>query len=120
MVQKAQVALTTAPLVWGLVVAGFQLGRTLLDGPLALRFRDGDGGFCRWDNGGDGLETPHVELRCESPLVTTWRLTIRHESHDPVVYDRPATEWNPLTANVIRRADHAGVAVPEQLTLIPG
>ncbi|WP_157369460.1 hypothetical protein [Zavarzinella formosa] len=117
---SASVALTTAPLVWGLLTAGLEIGRSFLNGPLALNFRDGTEGFCVWDNGGDGEQTPHVELRCESPMVTAWRLTIRRGSEAPVEYVRPATEWNPLTPNVIYRAAKADTAAPEQLTLIPG
>ncbi len=114
------VALSMAPLMWGLLVAGFEAGRGLLNGQWALDLKHVVGGYCVWDNGGDGEKTPLVELRCESPFAVTWKLTLKHGAVSEE-YTRPATEWDPLTANVVRRAGTPPAAgVADQLTVIPG
>ncbi len=117
---KGSVALSMAPLMWGLLVAGFEAGRGLLNGQWALDLKHVVGGYCVWDNGGDGETTPLVELRCESPFAVTWKLTLKHGAVSEE-YTRPATEWDPLTANVVRRAGTPPAAgVADQLTVIPG
>ncbi|MDB5312821.1 MAG: hypothetical protein JWO38_7023 [Gemmataceae bacterium] len=116
------VALATAPVLWVLLAAGFEAGKALLNGPWALALRGAGNGFCAWDNGGDGARVPHVELRCESPLASTWRLTFRHGADTVSEYTRAAAEWNPLAPNVLHRSGNgatAGVA-PAHLTITPG
>jgi len=115
---KGQVALSMAPLMWGLLVSGFEAAKGVLNGPFALDLKHVVGGYCVWDNGGDGAATPRVELRCESPLVTTWRLTLTHGA-TVETYTRPAAEWNPLTPNAVVRAGRTGTGVPDQLILTP-
>lgn len=112
------VALSMAPLMWGLLVSGFEAAKGVLNGPFALDLKHVVGGYCVWDNGGDGAATPRVELRCESPLVTTWRLTLTHGA-TVETYTRPAAEWNPLTPNAVVRAGRTDKGVPDQLILTP-
>jgi hypothetical protein len=113
-------ALATVPLVWTLLAAGFKAGSALLNGSWDMHLRLTEGDFCAWDNGGDGVAIPRVELRCESPVVTTWRLRLRHATTS-VEYTRPASEWNPLAANVLHRfgADRVAGAA-DLITVIPG
>ena len=116
------VAVTTAPLLWTILAAGFEAGKSLFNGQWALTLRPVAGGVCVWDNGGDEAQAPLVELRCESPLATTWRLSFRHGPETVVEYTRAATEWNTLAANVVHKAGN-GVAlgtVPTHLTVTPG
>jgi hypothetical protein len=114
------VALTTVPAIWALLASGFELGKALFNGPWALALRSPANGHCIWDNGGDGIRIPLVELRCESPLVTTWQLTLRHGA-EVVEYTRAATEWNPLGVNdVHHKANGVAQNAPAHLTLTPG
>lgn len=115
----AAVGLTLAPLLWNVTAAGFAAGKALFNGPWALALRGTPNGHCTWDNGGDGEKIPRVELTCESPVVTTWRLALRHGA-DVVEYTRDAGEWNPVGANDLRRTACAAGTAPDRLTLTPG
>ena len=117
----AATMLATAPLMWTLMTDGFQVGRGLLNGFWNLHLNADAPGHFVWDNGGDGVGTPRVELRAEKPLVTSWRLTLR-AGGDTVEYLRPAGEWNPLAANALHhvRNGHPAGAVPPALTVTPG
>lgn len=113
------VPLATAPLLWSLLAAGFEAGKAVFNGPWALTLRRSACGVCAWDNGGDGHHTPFVELCCESPLATTWRLTLRNGCGEAVEYTQPAGEWNALGPNVLRRSGDTAAA-PDTLTVTPG
>jgi hypothetical protein len=118
----AGVALSMAPLLWELVAKGFEAGKTIFNGAWVLDLRHVVGGYCVWDNGGDGVKVPHVELRCESPLVTTWELTFRNGSGTSVRYTRRAVDWNPLASNVLHRDTNgeATTTAPDEITVTPG
>lgn len=116
------IAVATAPLLWAVLASGFEAGKALFNGPWALNLRPAPSGVCVWDNGSDGADSPLVELQCESPIATTWRLTFRQGTDTVVEYALPATEWNPLGANVVTKVGN-GVAdgtVPDHLTVTPG
>ena len=86
-------AVALAPAVWGVTLGGFfaSLG-TGLAGAWLLELRDGAGGV--WDNGGDGLARPRLELCCDGPPLPLWRLRLRH---GPLAleYTAPA-DWEAL------------------------
>jgi hypothetical protein len=118
--RPAGVALSTVPLLWALIAAGFEGARVVFNGPWALALRPGCGEVCVWDNGGDGARVPLVRLHCESPLASAWRLTLRNGDGTAVEYARPADEWAPLGPNVLRRCGEGAPGTPESLTLTPG
>jgi hypothetical protein len=120
--KNPSVALDLAPLLWILWVAGFEAGRQIFNGSWSLQLRTGGiGGHCVWDNGGDGIARPRIQLRCESPLAVEWRLHFEANGGDPIVYARSALDWNPVGSNslVLARNGSRGV-IPEAMTVIPG
>jgi hypothetical protein len=76
-----------------------------------LRHRPTLDGHCIWDNGGDGTSIPHIELRCEGPLLSTWQLCLRLGER-VVRYLKCAEVWNALAANVFTPDDLVGTASP--------
>ncbi len=113
--------LAMAPLQWALSVAEFLgEGYGAFNGPWLLSLREGPGD-CVWDNGGDGAAVPLVELRCEGPLLATWRLRFRRGER-VVEYSRPAADWGPLGANVFTTLTANGSdpgLVPSAVTVVP-
>jgi hypothetical protein len=114
----AGVALAMAPVLWNLVATGFESEWAPFNGNWVLALRDVPGTYCVWDNQGDGIRIPRVVLRCERPLAVSWELTLLSGGETILRYARPATEWNPLTANMLRCSGNADA--PQQLTIIPG
>lgn len=79
---------------------------------------NGCGCACVWDNGGDGVATPRVELCSDGAIATVWRLTLAlngQRGH----YTCPAPEWNALGVNRLRKADGDGQGLPDTLTVNP-
>lgn len=117
-------ALSLAPAVWALVAAGFTAGKHLLfNGTWALRLRGSRDGHCFWENDGDGVTSPLVQLRCESPLAAVWHLTFRHGADCVLHYRRPAAEWDMFAANalaLLAEDNGAAAAAPATLTVTPG
>jgi hypothetical protein len=120
----AAVLLATAPLHWALGAAGFLGTLAGFNGRWLLRLRDDrrdagpTGGDCVWDNGPDETSA-RVELRCQGPLYSVWRLTFRG-SGQSVEYTRTACGWNELGVNVLAAPaeGHAGLA-PAAVTVEP-
>jgi len=124
--------LTVTPLAWNLdarslnsaTVAAY--GRRWL---LRLRSVNVDptvAGYCVWDNQYPPPAPPPpqpslIQLRSESPLPKTWQLLFGPAGAPIIEYRRAAAEWNPLTANRLRRvsADIPGEIVPIFLDVTP-
>jgi hypothetical protein len=105
-------AVSFAPTKWRVPAAG-----------LPDPFGDAPGGAWRlslrdagvWDNGGDGLAGPRVELVCEGPPLALWRLRLRHGAR--AVEYTAAAGWfavGPLTLAASDPGDF-----PATLTMIP-
>jgi hypothetical protein len=77
----------------------------------------GCGCACVWDNGGDGVRRPRVELCCDAIVATQWRLTLALNGHR-IQYTRPASEWNPLSVNRLMKCGD-GSGLPDTLTVMP-
>jgi hypothetical protein len=120
--KKPGVALDLAPLLWILWVAGFEAGRQVFNGSWTLQLRAGGiDGHCVWDNGGDRIAKPRIQLRCESPLAVEWRLHFEADGNDPIVYARSALDWNPVGSNSLALARNGSRGViPESMIVIPG
>jgi hypothetical protein len=70
-----------APAVWSLMVSGFLASLGVgFNGSWLLRLRDATraGASGGWDNGGDAVTIPKIELCCDSPPGDRWRLRLRH------------------------------------------
>lgn len=87
-----------------------------------LVYREGCCGGLMWDNGGDGVSAPRVELSTERLYGTPWQLTFRWREA-VIRYTKPAEEWRALAENTFRAASASGVAagvpLPVQLTVYP-
>jgi hypothetical protein len=110
----------TAPRQWQVDATAFARG-----GPfrnrwlLALRPRSCSA--LAWDNGGDAVAVPLVELRCRGVIASDWRLTFRH-GDALVEFTLPAAEWNDLAANVFATVTECrgdGDGVPASVTVTP-
>lgn len=112
-------ALTMAPRVWKLRASGFKGAREVFNKTWTLKLRSGVDGFSVWNNGGDGSETPHVDLRCESPIAKTWRLSLKHKTK-VAKYARPAARWDAVGANEMKREEGTARSGPDHLTVTPG
>lgn len=75
-----------------------------------------------WDNGGDGSETPRVELATERPFGTPWILTFRL-GEVMISYTKSAEEWRALAANTFHSVTANGVSddaiLPASVTVVP-
>src|SRR5204862_1019558 len=106
--EPATVPLALAPVLWNLEAAGFSGAAEVFNGNHLLRLRHTIGGYCVWDNDGDGADEPRVELRCESPSVHMWQLSFHHKKKEAAEYTHPAKEWAPLGANDMRLSKPGG------------
>jgi hypothetical protein len=112
--------LSVAPLQWALATGAFlSAAHAAFNGRWVLVLRQGMTGHCVWDNGGDGVVSPLVELRCEGPGFAVWQLNFRHGSVT-LQYLKPADEWNGLGPNTFHAIAHAEELFPASLTLKPG
>jgi hypothetical protein len=78
----------------------------------------GCGCACVWDNGGDGVATPRVELGCDGVVATQWRLSLVLNGHR-IQYTRPASEWKALSVNRLMKSGGDGEGLPDELTVTP-
>ncbi len=83
-----------------------------------LSLRGGCGCACVWDNGGDGVQTPRVELGCDGVHATEWCLTLAHNGCR-VRYTCPAWKWKALAANRLALASRDADGLPRTLTVTP-
>jgi hypothetical protein len=111
----AQAAVETAPRQVRVSAKGFSGPAAALNARWVLTLR-ADGG-CLWDNGGDGVAGPRIELRCDGVVATEWRLTLAHAGRR-VSYTCPAAGWRALAANELRAAN-PGAWAPETLVVTP-
>jgi hypothetical protein len=107
----------TVPRQWTVTAAGFSVGATVVFNAIwMLTLRRPAGDEAVWNNGGDGRGSPLVEMRREGSVYV---LGFRYGSAE-VHYIKPATEWQPLGANVLALAGKEPASgVPPALTVVP-
>lgn len=109
----------TAPRQVQVVGKGFRGSAAGFNARWLLSLRCDGGRACLWDNGGDGVQQPRIELRCDGVVATEWRLTLAHAGLR-VYYTCPANEWRPLAANQLKAAGRARAeGLPETLVVSP-
>jgi len=117
---KTQKTAGLAPQRVSVTALGFVLaGTTVFNGTWQLTLRQLADLVCLWDNGGDGQETPRVELCLAAPQSTEWRLRFQHREHQ-VDYIQVVEEWKWLGENTLclREGVHKS-QVPTSLRVEP-
>jgi hypothetical protein len=114
-------ALSMVPAVWKVLSAGFASVTDAFNGTWLLHLRGTRGGHCYWENEGDGLTSPLVQMSCESPLAALWQLTFRL-GVQVIRYQRSAAEWNMFGTNdfaPVLEDMYPPELIPAFLTAIP-
>jgi hypothetical protein len=110
----------TAPLQWLALVTGLlgDIGAAL-NGSWLLTLRPQGQLRYLWDNDGDGVDAPRVELSHDGLQPGEWVLAVRHRNRR-LRYTRPAGAWNWLSANVLQAPpDGEGSGPPLSVRVVP-
>lgn len=105
-----------APERWGVEVVGFA-GKVAGEFNKSWTLGLSDAPYL-WHNGGDGTTTPRVELSCDGPNATEWRLTLRLGGSREQ-FAAPAVGWRNLAANSLKRQGSGRGQGPDTLTVSP-
>ena len=112
-----------AAVAWTVSVAGFQ-GQPVdaFNGNWNLQLAPPDRQIISYNNGGDGIKTPRVELRCESACKPKWVLVFA-VGGVAVHYTKPIDKFQTNAANTLSDVTtmglHASVSLPEYVSLTP-